>query len=97
MVVIQIRDDGNADLLGVADAVGALGHFPRIVQCRQQHRRQYCDDRNNDEQLDQGEKRRVSGTAERTDRETVLVHHDFSLFCFDGLDKTVSTVKAFED
>ena len=44
-----------ADGFEVAGAAGAFGPVARLVQGGQQHRCENCDDRNDDEELDQRE------------------------------------------
>ena len=53
--VIGVHEYSETDLLEIADARRSPGGRSCTLQCRQQHRREDCDDRNDDEQFDQGE------------------------------------------
>ena len=52
-IIIYVMHIHHARMTQIIDAAYGFCPFPRFVQCRQQHRRQYGDDRNNDQQFNQ--------------------------------------------
>jgi len=54
-VGIHVHLGAEIDLLHVAGALRLVGRPPRLVQRREQHRGEDCDDRNHDQELNQGE------------------------------------------
>ena len=52
-----VLEKSDSDLLEVVDAADRLGPLPRLVESRQQHRRQNGDDRNHDKEFDQSKNR----------------------------------------
>ena len=55
LIVHRVEPVGHAELLLVAEAACGLGPLPRLVQRRQQHRRENGDDGDNDQELNQCE------------------------------------------
>src|SRR5262249_33265842 len=54
-VITDVHHGGNANLTEVIDTGGLLGFCLRAGNGRQEHRRQYCDDGDNNKELNQGE------------------------------------------
>ena len=52
--IVDIQSDSRIDLPLIADAAGGICLLPRLIERGQQHRRQYRDDRNHHEQLNEG-------------------------------------------
>ena len=61
VVVSRIKNHRLPDLLLIADAVGGLSAVSRLIQCRQQHACKNRNDRNDDEELYQGEEFALHG------------------------------------
>jgi len=57
--ILLVLNDGQAQLLEIALAGGAAGVLANFLEDGEQNSGEYCNDSNNDEQLDQGEALRL--------------------------------------